>query len=60
MRTLKNNIQGLKKKKKQAIRPWKGVNGPSVHTAEWKKPVCKGYIRYNSTSMTLQKKQDIP
>ena len=28
--------------KKKAIRPWKGVNDPSVHTAEWKKP--KGYI----------------
>ena len=43
-------------KKKGAIKPWKDKEETSMHITKSKKPLCKGYILYDSNYMTLRER----
>ena len=42
-------------KNKWAIKPWKIHNEPKIQITQWKKPVWKVYVYYDSNYMTLWK-----
>lgn len=44
--------------KKWTIKPQKDTEATEMHITEWKKPVWKGYLLYDSNRMTFQKQQN--
>lgn len=48
----------LNAKKKWALKPWKEMEGTSIHTTNWKNPIWEDYHLESSNSMTFWRKQD--
>ena len=51
-------IKTMEFKKKWAIKPWKHMEDIQMHVTEWKRPIWKGCMLYDSTFMIFWKRQN--